>query len=169
MKEIWIDIEGFESLYQISNFGQVKNVRPYKNTYLKQTTDSLGYCQVTLSKDGKKKNFRVHRLVANHFLHKIESKRIINHIDGDKKNNCTNNLEWSTHSDNVKHAHTIGLKVAVNGENHGMSKITIRTAKTIKNLLKKGYAMTEISKKLKVSYGIVSKIKQGQTWNHVLK
>ena len=96
--EIWKDIEGYEGLYQISNFGNVKSLaKPRKNgnntqyiqkeKLLKQSFTSTGYKKVELYKNGKRKSFKVHRLVAKAFISNPENKPEVNHIDGNKINN----------------------------------------------------------------------------------
>lgn len=66
--------------------------------------DNRGYLRIGLSKDGKRRNHLIHRLVAGAFLVKADNESEINHIDLDKKNNNYKNLEWVTGSQNVRHA-----------------------------------------------------------------
>lgn len=119
MEEIWKDIKGYEGLYQVSNFGNVKSLDRYiinKNgdkqyfpgKYLTQGV-SDNYLKVTLSKSNKQRTFRVHILVARAFIPNPENKPEVNHIDGNKKNNKVNNLEWNTRSENELHAYKNGL------------------------------------------------------------
>lgn len=119
MKEIWKDIKGYEGLYQISSFGNVKSLDRYiinKNgdkqffpkKYLTQGF-SNGYLKVTLSKNNKQKTFRVHILVAKAFIPNHKNKSEVNHIDGNKSNNRIDNLEWNTRSENELHAYRNGL------------------------------------------------------------
>ena len=82
--------------YYVSKLGRVKN---HKNTILKGT-NSAGYRVVCISNG----THRIHRLVASLFIENLKNKRCVNHKDGDKNNNCVNNLEWSTHSENTQHA-----------------------------------------------------------------
>lgn len=101
MEEIWIDIEGFEGLYQVSNLGRVKRVTTGR--ILKGGKDKDGYLQVTLCKNSTKSTKKIHRLVAQTFVSNSENKPEINHIDEDKANNRVNNLEWSTRKENNNH------------------------------------------------------------------
>lgn len=97
MKEIWKDIVGYEGLYQVSNMGRVKslgNDGARKEKILKPITNGQGYLLVCLCKDGKTKNFRIHRLVALHFIPNPNNLPTVNHLDEDKNNNCVTNLEW---------------------------------------------------------------------------
>lgn len=116
MKEIWRDISGYEGLYQVSNSGNVRsmnyNKKPGNIKELKQKLRNNGYLEVHLSKDGKRKYFLVHRLVAEAFLENPDNKPQVNHIDGDKSNNNVSNLEYATNSENQRHAYDNGLKNA---------------------------------------------------------
>lgn len=105
-QEIWKDIEDYNGLYQISSFGRVKSI---KNGIKKTYIDKYGYVYVSLSKNGKIKRFRVHRLVAHAFLFKPKKASVVNHLDGNKTNNCIDNLEWTTPLENNRHAVRMGL------------------------------------------------------------
>ena len=117
--EIWKDIKDYEGLYQISNYGNVKSlpkerhnrrgVYIQKEKLLSLTNTSTGYKKVELVKDGKRKGFKVHRLVAQAFIPNPDEKPQVNHIDGDKTNNYVDNLEWATASENSIHAYNTGL------------------------------------------------------------
>ena len=106
MKEEWKDIVGYEGLYQVSNLGRIKNIK--KNTIKSQRNTFKGYLQVGLS-NKKDKTYRVHRLVAQAFIPNPENKPEVNHIDGDKKNDNVENLEWVTGKENIDHAIKTGV------------------------------------------------------------
>lgn len=76
---------------------------------LKPQTDTDGYLQVRLYKNGRGRLIFVHDIIAETFIENPKRRHEVNHIDGNKKNNCTSNLEWSTRRDNMLHAHSIGL------------------------------------------------------------
>lgn len=105
MNEVWKDIIGYEGLYQISNLGQVKR----DGRILKQNLDGRGYLGLALSKNGKAKTNRIHKLVAWHFVGGFNEGLQVNHIDGNKQNNKSTNLEWVTHKENAIHAVNTGL------------------------------------------------------------
>lgn len=120
MEEIWKDIEGYEKLYQISNFGRIRskdrvtrngrcNKCIRKGKVLKPTLNQYGYLKIALWKENTTKFFGIHRLVAMTFLENNENKNEINHKDGNKTNNCIDNLEWVDRSENMKHAVRMGL------------------------------------------------------------
>lgn len=104
--EIWKDIEGYENLYQISNYGRVKSI--IRNKIKHYETNHNGYLRVNLCKKRKIEHKRVHRLVAEAFIPNPQNLPQINHKDGNKLNNCVNNLEWCTPTDNVRHSVEIG-------------------------------------------------------------
>ena len=93
MEEVWVDIEGYEGLYQISNLGRVWSVK--SNIYLKGGIIS-NYISVGLYKDRHYKNFHIHRLVAKAFIPNPLNLPQVNHKDEDKFNNRVDNLEWCT-------------------------------------------------------------------------
>lgn len=101
-----IIINNKETNYEVSSEGKVRNKNTKKE--LKQQYQN-GYYHCTLSIDKKPRRFRVHRLVANMFISNPENKEYVNHIDGDRKNNNVNNLEWVTPSENTRHAVKSGL------------------------------------------------------------
>lgn len=111
MPEIWKDVKGYEGLYQISNFGKVKSLersvkfghskRIVEETLLHPTDNGNGYKIVGLRKNGKRKNFYIHRLIAEAFIPNPLNLKYINHIDFNRSNNSVGNLEWCTQKDNV--------------------------------------------------------------------
>ena len=101
MEEIWKDIEDYEALYQVSNFGRVKRVTTGR--ILKSGKDKKGYLHVGLYKNGIVSNKTIPRLVAQAFIPNPENKPEVNHIDEDKTNNMVSNLEWMTAKENLNH------------------------------------------------------------------
>lgn len=102
--EIWVDIVGYEGLYSISNLGRIASHHRGENRILHPATHKWnGYSYVDLSKNGVRKSFRVHVLVAKHFLPNPQGLVDINHKDEDKLNNRVDNLEWCTKSYNINY------------------------------------------------------------------
>jgi hypothetical protein len=99
--EIWKDIENYENLYQVSNFGNVRSIR--SNILLKPNIKKNGYYRVSLSKNGIVKESNIHQLVANAFIQNTFSKPTINHKDLNKLNNHVENLEWATMKEQMIH------------------------------------------------------------------
>ncbi len=113
MEEIWEDIKGYEDLYQVSNLGVcrslIDNHGRKRVKILSPDITRTNYHQVTLSSNKEGKRHLIHRLVAESFIINHKNKPQVNHINGDKANNCVSNLEWVTRSQNMKHAFYIGL------------------------------------------------------------
>ena len=113
--EIWKDIPGYEGLYQVSNTGFVKPLK-YKNVPMtKGGIDIHGYYRKQLCKDGKKKFFKVHQLVAMAFLgHKPDGQNmVVNHIDNNQLNNRLDNLELVSQRYNTHcHKDDVGVSFA---------------------------------------------------------
>ena len=187
--EIWKDIEGYEGCYQVSNEGNLRSLdrvvkgknkinKTLKGRSLKSTVTAYGYKAVVFRKNGKKENFRTHRLVAQSFLNNVEKKPLINHIDGDKTNNVVSNLEWCTDSENMKHAFATGLKEPSNpnkngltqGSKHHNSKLVEKEVMFIrKNAKKSGgkFYNVELARGFNVSKVSIGLIVDGKTWKHV--
>ena len=103
--EEWKDIQDFPG-YQVSNKGRVKGFHGIlKQGVRKKDQRSI----VSLAKNNKQHSQYVHRLVAEAFLPKIKDQLTVNHKDGNKLNNCVENLEWISLADNIRHAHKVGL------------------------------------------------------------
>lgn len=142
--EEWRDIPDYEGLYQVSSFGRVKSLYFGKERILKPKKDKCGYLHVILCKNGKRKSFLVHRLVAKCFLEPIKGKDIINHIDENPSNNHVDNLEFCTHEYNmnygtIKERKSEKMKGKMSGENNPMygKQHTEETKKKMSESLKK--------------------------------
>lgn len=102
--EIWKDIQGYDGYYQVSNFGRVKSLSRNvfcgmgyyikKEKILKQSLTNNGYLKVFLYFENISEQFLVHRLVATAFVENLFKAEKVIHIDYEKKNNNSNNLEW---------------------------------------------------------------------------
>lgn len=118
--EIWKEIPKYER-YAVSNLGKVRS--NISGKILSERKDRNGYLRVNLRKGNvryeKPTVMHIHRLVAETFLIPIEGKTCINHIDGNKRNNCADNLEWVTNKENTAHAIQHGL---MNPDYSGMNK-----------------------------------------------
>jgi len=114
MKEKWKTIKEFgNGRYSVSNLGNVRNNET--GSYIKGDINNFGYHRVCLYYKGEKKRFMRHRLVAKYFVKgKTKSRKFVNHNDGNKSHNYATNLEWSTQSENEKHAFRTGLKKRTN-------------------------------------------------------
>lgn len=176
MKEVWEDIQEYEGFYQVSNLGRVRSLDrtvPAKNGKIKfckggikaQSENSCGYLRVMLSKNKKNTHILVHRLVAAAFLENPDNHKQVNHINGNKKDNSIDNLEWISGLENIKHSIETGLR-DLKGEKNSQSKLTKKDVIEIKKRLE-NETLTAISKDYDISISVISKIKLGKAWKHV--
>lgn len=183
-KELWGDVVNWEGLYQVSSLGRVKRVERvisceygktlYKRTHrekiLRQTQDTGGYLCIKLSAKiiGRKCVTRlVHRLVAEAFITNPKNKAQVNHVDGSKTNNCVDNLEWCTPSENQIHSYKLGRGVS-RGESHGKNKHREVDVIAVYREAKRGYCtQLEIAKRYGMSAPNVSAILNKISWRHV--
>jgi len=133
IEEIWKDIIGFESWYSVSNKGKVYG--KVRGKLINLSTNQGGYLYFMAKMDGKVKNLLIHRQVALSFLDAPSQDLIdickdshhgvvlVNHIDGDKSNNSSENLEWTDGFGNMKHASENGLLSPLKSINGTKSKI----------------------------------------------
>ena len=91
--------------YSVDEYGSVFD--KYKNKYIKHFNNGFGYEYVMLSLNGKYKQYKVHRLVAQAFIPNPENKPFVNHIDCDRSNNYYKNLEWCTQKENINYAQRV--------------------------------------------------------------
>lgn len=102
----WADIPEFEGRYQVSKEGSVRSL--VTNRVMKLQKHNQGYSTVALTLrdgSGRKKQFLVHRLVAEAFIANTENRETVNHRNGDKRDNSVDNLEWATYSENIAHSY----------------------------------------------------------------
>ena len=101
------EIKGYDG-YLVTQDGRIFSNK--SNKFLSLCKDKAGYVGVVLSNNGFFKRINIHRIVADNFLDNSNNYKEVNHIDGNKSNNSLSNLEWCTRSENMKHAHKIGLR-----------------------------------------------------------
>lgn len=163
MKEMWKQITDYEGLYEISNYGRVKSVSRWrrsskggkgyttKEKMLATRLNNDGYPTVTLCKDSKSKNKRIHRLICGAFLPNPLEKPQVNHKNGIKYDYRMCNLEWVTREENVQHAYDTGLM----SDQH---KLTEEDEIMLRKVFGWGYStMQELADSYGVCRNVVSK------------
>lgn len=162
--KVRLNIPNLRDEYTIDTNGIVYNVT--RNKYLKGTkiTRNNRYTKIHLDKF-----YPLHKLVAQHFVANPYDYTEINHIDGNRHNNCANNLEWCSHKENIQHCWNNDLHVHQTGELNPAHKLTEKDVKKIWSLRFTNMTAKQIrdSLKLNVSVACVKKIRQGINWTSV--
>lgn len=176
-KEVWKDVVGYEGRYQISNLGRVKSLsrlvkfpdgrKSYsiKERVLRQQIGTHGYYQVDLHNGGDRKRCGVHIMVCEAFNGLRPKKLEVCHNDGDKANNCKDNLRWDTKESNAadRVIHDGGNR----GDKNGRSKLNNHKVLKIKSMIAGGVAQGEIASLFGVCQQTISLIGSGKRWGHV--
>lgn len=172
--ELWLSVVGYEGIYEISNFANVRGVdriSPHpkgalsiKGKILKVQLTAEDYYRVGLCKNGTVKPFLVHRLVAQAFLLNGGEFKEVNHIDGNRRNGSVSNLEWCDRNINMKNAVDRGMfHGRLNVRN--TKKLTSKMADEIKEAADSGVAYREIGKAFNIAITTVHKIRCGKLWS----
>jgi hypothetical protein len=172
---MWKDIKGYEGLYQINEYGEVKSLsrivinnggkQVLPERILKPSVVGKGYLKVDLRKNNKTKRYYIHKLVAEHFLENKYNYKIVNHKDGNKLNNHYKNLEWVTYSQNNIHAYENNLKQK--GEKYYNAKLTDEQVKKIIINGKGNNTYQEIADIYGVARATIRDILIKKTWKHI--
>jgi hypothetical protein len=161
--EVWKEHAEYPD-YFISNKGRIKSKVRERIMFQREHE---GYMDARIKdKDGHKRSPRIHRLVADLFVNKpdTDEKLIVNHIDGNKLNNCAENLEWSTYADNYRHAAEQGLM----GYRTGTTPE--EKIREICSLLESGHSINAITKRDKqFTRSVVESVRQRTRWTTVSK
>ena len=156
--EIWKSVD-YNNKYEVSSFGRVRRIGASKCLKIDYNTTG-NYGRVNVGKQ-----FRVHALVGIAFLGKRPDGLVTDHIDGDKKNNHSNNLEYVTVKENTRRAfNEQGLVGSKAGENNGKAVLTQLKVDEIKQLIKDGVKNTVIAIRFGIDASLVSHIKGGRRW-----
>ena len=179
--EIWKPISGYEGVYEVSNLGRVRSCdrivvcndgRKYKRKgkVLRQSYDANKYYKVALCKNGKQKNFSVHRLVAQAFIPNPENKLTVNHKNGDKLDNRVENLEWATREENMQHAYDNGLKKSIKGSSNSNSKLSDDDVRYIRKHYKrrdKTFGTVGLATKFGTTPRVIGLVVRGLTYKNI--
>lgn len=178
-EEIWVSSSVFPECYSVSNKGRVISVRRHGHV-LKPCITQRGYCLLMLHVSGVRKPVYVHRLVASCFLGPCPDGHEVNHKDGNKRNNDSDNLEYVTSSENTLHSIKQKLWTHATGETHGSvthpgrwkggnrkTKISTQDVLDIREKFAGGVSRKALSDQYKISGTYVSDIVQKKRWRHI--
>lgn len=182
-KEIWKDVKNYEGLYKVSNHGKIKSLKrkipllirgkypaflPFKEKILRACVNSSGYRAVCLRNRGTSRSATVHRLVLQAFQSNPENKPQGNHKDGNILNNNINNLEWCTQSENMLHAHKIGLYDFKGNKAHNrkLNEHQVRRIRLMREITPK-LSDIKIGKMFKVTAANIYRITRRKTWQYI--
>lgn len=154
--------------YAVSSYGRVARLKGHycrEDRLLIAKTHKLGYVTYGIHTAGKKQMALAHRLVALAFLPRPanEQQLMVNHIDGNKRNNQVSNLEWATRAENEAHAQLNGLKCY--GEKNGRAILTQAKADEIRSL-RHSHSYKELAAAFGVSVSSIGQILSNKIWNH---
>jgi hypothetical protein len=165
------EIPGYNGRYFINEKGEVWSLAKSR-LMSPQTSGSKDYPWVLITENNKKKQPRtIHYLMRLTWMPPAPGeigsggdKWCVNHKDGNKLNNHISNLEWTTNSDNAKHAWDNGLQAC--GEAKKNAKFTSRQITAVRLRVKYGESAYSIAKELNVSHGTIKKICRFDSWRH---
>ena len=180
MNVVWKSTPGFEGVLEVSNDGRVRTLphlahctrkgvamtqlRPGKvlSPYIARN----GYPTIPVMRQGKRKKYTVHRLVAAAFCEGYDPSLTVNHINGVKTDNRAENLEWVSLARNTQLQWRDGL-VNLRGENQPMSKLTARKVRIIRRLLALGATCNEVGELADITPTMIYRIRDGAAWQSV--
>lgn len=169
MNEIWKDIKDYPN-YMVSNLGNVKNIKTGK--ILKNRKNTKAYLYVGLCKNGKVKQYLVHRLVAEHFIPNPDNLPQIDHINTNKIDNRVENLRWVTAKENNNNPLTLNkMKIAktgnlnpmygITGANNSRSIVVLQFTKD-GELIKKWNSAMDVQRELGIEHSNISRCCKGK-------
>lgn len=176
--EEWRAVEGYEGYYEVSNQGRVRGLpreimvkgRPHRLPGRERVVHLRkdGYPQVVLTRDNKKRPFKVHVLVAAAFIGPRPEGYDVNHRNADRADNRAGNLEYVTRSENNLHAMKLGRMSipGLKGEQHPHAKLTADSVRYIRAM--KGVKTNrELAAEFGVSQAVIWRAQAGETWKSV--
>lgn len=181
--ERWKFVPGYEGLYEVSDQGKVRSL-PRQGKYrvyggkTRRLVLRNGYPALTLSKDNVSQTRYVHRLVLLAFVGGSPSKlHCTNHKNGNRTDNHLENLEWTTYSENSKHACDVlgtcvppAFPINQAGEANPQSKLTASNVRYIRQQCEHHYyrgLLTELAKQFNVSIPTISMVVSRKRWSHI--
>ncbi len=151
--------------YYVTDLGLVWSTNT--GDWVKQKLGDRGYYSVYLSKKGRLKTIKVHKLVAEAFISKRPEGMTINHKNGTKTDNSLTNLEFVSQTQNIRHAYSLGLVHTLSGEKCGASTLTEKQVKRIVSPEFVGLSNEKTAKLFGVTATTIQRIRNGVCWSSV--
>lgn len=169
-EEIWKPVVGYEGLYEVSDMGRVRTLLVKTRCrndggILNQQKATNGYRLVCLTKDGRDSARSVHRIVASAFCKNDANKPTVNHINGDRKDNRLENLEWATMLEQSADARRRNGIWCAHGDDHESSVLTSNRVTLIRSMYASGaFPQWELGTIFGVKQMAVSRAIRRITW-----
>jgi hypothetical protein len=172
--EVWLPIDGYEGRYDVSSLARVRSlvkgnsraggvVKRKIPLIRKQKINTSGYYEVRLISSEKDETLRVHRIVGIAFIPNPDNLPEINHLKG-KLDNRPTSIEWSSSSNNQKHAYKNGFRVPLGGEKNPKCRLS---EKQVLEIFNSNETRIELSEKYNISIYTISHIRRGSTWSYL--
>jgi len=165
--EKWEELSFTDKSYEISNYGRLKSYATNENGVILRNRLTNGYLTIVFRIQKKKKNYCIHKLIAEYFVLKDDNnKKIVIHLDNDRRNNYYENLKWVNAKESFEHNETFNLNLHEGFRKNKVSaaKITRQDADLIRDMIKEGVLQSVIAKKFKISEMQITRIKRNENW-----
>ncbi|MBU0487456.1 MAG: HNH endonuclease [Bacteroidetes bacterium] len=166
--EEWKIIPFTETHYELSNYGRVRSFTGQKEGKIIKTATIQGFPVVSLRVDGTRKNFYVHKIVAELYIPKENEKQcVVIHLDWNKKNNFVKNLQWVSTKESYERLSVRMKQLRADKPRKTNTKLKIEDVHHIRQMLEKGIKQKLIAQMFCISEMQVSRIKKGTNWGDV--
>ena len=150
--------------YYVTDEGQIWSEK--SNKFLSFQKDRDGYLKVTLVSIDGRHRYSVHRLVMENFCPREDMDKLqVNHKDGNKENNCLDNLEWTTCKENIHHAIDSNLRAKVNGS----AKLTEDQVIEIYQKILDGATNVQLGEEYGLHPDSIGRIRNKKMWKKVIE
>lgn len=173
--EEWRPVVGYEGLYEVSSIGRIKRIQIYGRPiqrFLSSNKGKRGYIPINLCKNGKSKKELIHRIVLTAFRGPPLPTHESCHSNGIASDNRIENLRWDTHvsncADRKTHGtHAGGCHMALAGEAHHQSKLTMKDVHRIREASLFGADLYDLASIYDVSYNAIWSVTTRKSWTHI--
>jgi len=167
---IWLEHKDYPG-YLFCPEGKALQLKPTFRLVTERFGKAKRYLQWRIKKNNKWSYPNAHRIIAEIFVHNPDSKPCVNHLNGNKLDSRSENLEWVTHKENAVHSFKVLGNIGLKGEKNPMSKLTENIVNSIREDLKvcKYGDQVKLAAKYKTTPAMISVIKSGKVWAHLIK